>query len=102
MKHTITAGRMRMTNKSENFKIPLITCTKKTLYLCKQEIIMATNIDIDQEKLLQIMTMKQFKSKKEAVNEAISEYLKDLLRQELLKIKGSNCWEGDLDQMRLD
>ena len=91
-----------MTNKSENFKISLITCTKKTLYLCKQKIIMATNIDIDQEKLLQIMTMKQFKSKKEAVNEAISEYLKDLLRQELLKIKGSNCWEGDLDQMRLD
>ena len=53
---------------------------------------MATNIDIDQEKLSQIMTMKNFKSKKEAVNEAISEYLNNLLRQELLKMKGSNCW----------
>ena len=63
---------------------------------------MATNINIDQKKLSQIMTMKRFKSKKEAVNEALSEYLKDLLRQELLKIKGSNCWEGDLDQMRSD
>jgi Arc/MetJ family transcription regulator len=64
--------------------------------------IMATNIDIDQEKLSQIMTMKQFKSKKEAVNEALSEYLKNLLRQEVLTWKGSNCWEGDLDQMRTD
>ena len=63
---------------------------------------MATNIDIDQEKLSQIMSMRQFKSKKEAVNEALNEYLKDLLRQELLKMKGSNCWDGDLDQMRLD
>jgi Arc/MetJ family transcription regulator len=63
---------------------------------------MATNIDIDQEKLSQIMTMKQFKSKKEAVNEALNEYLKDLVAQELLKMKGSNVWEGDLDQMRLD
>lgn len=68
----------------------------------QKKVIMATNIDIDQEKLSQIMTMKNFKSKKEAVNEAISEYLNNLLRQELLKMKGSNCWEGDLDQMRLD
>lgn len=63
---------------------------------------MATNIDIDQEKLSQIMTMKKFKSKKEAVNEALSEYLKIIVTQELLKLKGSNVWEGDLEQMRLD
>lgn len=63
---------------------------------------MATNIDIDQEKLSQIMSMKNFKSKKEAVNEALSEYLKNLLRQEVLTWKGANFWEGDLDQMRTD
>ena len=63
---------------------------------------MATNIDIDQEKLSQIMTMKQFKSKKEAVNEALNEYLRLIIAQEILKMKGSNCWEGDLEQMRLD
>lgn len=71
--------------------------------MCKQtKYKMATNIDIDQEKLSQIMTMKHFKSKKEAVNEALSEYLKIIVAQELLKLKGSNVWEGDLDQMRLD
>jgi len=63
---------------------------------------MATNIDIDQEKLAQIMSMKQFKTKKEAVNEALNEYLKNLLRQQVLSWKGSNAWEGDLKQMRLD
>jgi Arc/MetJ family transcription regulator len=63
---------------------------------------MATNIDIDQEKLSQIMTMKQFKTKKEAVNEALNEYLKIIISEELLKLKGSNVWEGDLNQMRLD
>ena len=35
---------------------------------------MATNIDIGQEKLAQKMSMKQFKTKKEAVNEALNEY----------------------------
>ena len=50
----------------------------------------------------QIITMKNFKSKKEAVNEALSEYLKDLLRQEVLTWKGTDFWQGDLDQMRTD
>ena len=63
---------------------------------------MATNIDINQEKLSQIMTMMQFKTKKEAVNEALDEYLKILVSRELLKMKGSNVWQGDLEQMRLD
>ena len=63
---------------------------------------MATNVDIDQEKLSQIMTMRQFKSKKEAINEALNQYLKNIVTQELLKMKGSNVWEGDLEQMRLD
>lgn len=63
---------------------------------------MATNIDIDQEKLAQIMSMKQFKTKKEAVNEALNEYLRNLLRQPVLTWKGSNAWEGDLEQMRSD
>ena len=71
--------------------------------MCEFKIkIMATNVDIDQEKLSQIMSMKQFKSKKEAINEALSAYLKNLVIQELLKMKGTNAWEGDLEQMRLD
>jgi Arc/MetJ family transcription regulator len=63
---------------------------------------MSTNIDIDQEKLSKIMEMKQFKTKKEAVNAAIGEYLKVLICQELIELKGSQIWQGDLEQMRLD
>jgi Arc/MetJ family transcription regulator len=63
---------------------------------------MSTNIDIDQEKLSEIMAMKQFKTKKEAVNAAIGEYLKALICQELVELKGSQIWQGDLEQMRLD
>ena len=58
--------------------------------------------EIDQEKLLQIMELRKLGSKEEAVNEALNEYLKNLIRQEVLKMKGTNCWEGDLEQMRLD
>jgi Arc/MetJ family transcription regulator len=62
---------------------------------------MVTNIDIDQEKLKTIMEFKKFKSKKEAVNEALSEYVRMIARQELLKMRGKG-WEGDLDEMRRD
>jgi Arc/MetJ family transcription regulator len=61
-----------------------------------------TNIDIDQEKLPSIMELMKFKSKKEAVNKALEEYLRILAARELLKMRGTNCWEGDLDQMRID
>ena len=49
-----------------------------------------------------MMSMKQFKTKKETVNQALNEYLRIIMSQELLKMKGSNVWEGDLEQMRLD
>ena len=63
---------------------------------------MTTNIDIDQDKLKAIMELKKFKSKKEAVNEALTDYLKNLNRREVLKWRGSNTWEGDLNIMRED
>lgn len=74
---------------------------KKIVYLLKQNN-KTKAMKIDQVILSQIMTMRPFKSKKEAINEALSEYLKNLLRQEVLKMKGTNCWEGNLEQMRID
>lgn len=46
---------------------------------------MRTKIDIDQEKLSLIMLLKQFKTKKEAVNKALDWYLNILLQQNELK-----------------
>ncbi|OYU66168.1 MAG: DUF2191 domain-containing protein [Cytophagaceae bacterium BCCC1] len=75
---------------------------KKGYFRTKNFKKMAINIDINQEKLAEIMSFKQFKSKKQAVNTALDEYLKILVGKELLKLEGSNAWEGDLDKMRLD
>lgn len=63
---------------------------------------MLTHIDIDQEKVDEIMSLKNFKTKKEAVNTAIEEYLKSIRRMEVLKWKGTDFWEGDLNEMRAD
>ena len=61
---------------------------------------MATNIDATV--LLQIMAIKPFKSKKEAVNEALNSYLRQLQSQQALQLKGTKIWEGNLNEMRRD
>jgi Arc/MetJ family transcription regulator len=72
-------------------------------YFCAEELqTMATNIDIDNRTLAEIMEMKRFKSKKEAVNEALGSYLRQLRQQQALRLKGTNIWEGNLDEMRRD
>lgn len=63
---------------------------------------MLTNIDIDQKKVAEVMSLLNIKTKKEAVDKALENYLRILSAQELLKMKGSNIWEGDLGQMRMD
>lgn len=64
---------------------------------------MRTNIDIDDELLWEAMALTGAKTKKQAVNEA----LRDQVRQRraiksLLSLKGKVEWEGDLDAMRRD
>lgn len=63
---------------------------------------MATNIDLDDNALKQIMEIKRFSSKKEAVNEALNNYLRQLRQQQALQLKGSKIWEGSLNEMRRD
>jgi Arc/MetJ family transcription regulator len=63
---------------------------------------MATNIDLDNQILGKIMELRRFKSKKEAVNEALNNYLRQLRQQQALGLKGTKIWEGNLDEMRQD
>lgn len=59
---------------------------------------MRTNID---EKYMETaLKYSGFKSKKEIVNQAMQKYSKYLLRLEMLKLQGSDIWEGDLEKMR--
>jgi Arc/MetJ family transcription regulator len=73
---------------------------KKFNIFVQRIIEMLTNIDIDQEKIAGIMAKRNFKSKKEVVDKALELLLKQITREEILKWKGSDAWEGDLDEMR--
>jgi Arc/MetJ family transcription regulator len=63
---------------------------------------MLTNIDIDQKKIAEIMSITKIKTKKEAVDKALEAFLKVVSAQEILKMKGSNIWEGDLNEIRAE
>jgi Arc/MetJ family transcription regulator len=61
---------------------------------------MRTNIDIDNNLLNRVLELSRAKTKKEAVENALKEYLRILSQKELLSLRGKVKWEGDLDEMR--
>jgi len=63
---------------------------------------MKTHIELDDQLLEQVFRLGGFATKKAAVNTALAEYVKLLLRRELLNLRGKIRWEGDLNEMRAD
>jgi Arc/MetJ family transcription regulator len=61
---------------------------------------MRTNIDINEDLLSKVLQLSNAKTKKEAIDQALQNYLRILSQKELLKLKGKVKWEGDLDEMR--
>jgi Arc/MetJ family transcription regulator len=61
---------------------------------------MRTNIDLDDKLINDVMQLSNAKTKKEAITEALRNYLRILSQKELLKLRGKVKWEGDLDEMR--
>jgi len=61
---------------------------------------MRTHIELDDALLSQVVQLGHFPSKKAAVNAALAEYVKLLMRKQLLELRGKVRWEGDLDQLR--
>ena len=61
---------------------------------------MRTNIDVNEELLNKVLELSKLKTKKEAVDQALQNYLRILSQKELLKLRGKVKWEGDLDEMR--
>ena len=59
-----------------------------------------TNIDLNDKLVKEGLTMTHYKTKKELVNHALEEFVKKVKRKGILKFMGSNCWEGNLDEMR--
>lgn len=63
---------------------------------------MRTNIELDDALVSEAMILTKFRTKKEMVNFALEALIKKMKKQELAALWGSNIWEGDLDQMRID
>jgi Arc/MetJ family transcription regulator len=59
-----------------------------------------TNIDLDDKLVKQGLTMTHYKTKKELVNHALEEFVRKIRRKGILRLMGSNCWEGNLSEMR--
>lgn len=71
------------------------------LFLCiKFQVIMRTNIEIDEKLMDEILQKTSIKTKKEAVDTALREFLRKIKLQELADLRGKIKWEGSLEEMR--
>lgn len=61
---------------------------------------MKTHMDIDAELLAQAMDAGGHRTKRDAVNTALREYINLRRRLELLALSGKIRWHGDLEQLR--
>ncbi len=58
---------------------------------------MATNLNIDQELLREAVEMGHHKTKREAVNMALKEYVQKRKQMGIVKLFGTLDWDGDYD-----
>lgn len=61
---------------------------------------MRTNIEIDEKLMEEILQKTSIKTKKEAVDIALREFLRKIKLQELADLRGKMKWEGNLEEMR--
>jgi Arc/MetJ family transcription regulator len=61
---------------------------------------MRTNIEIDEKLMNEILQKTSIKTKKEAVDTALREFLRKIKLQELAELRGKIKWEGNLEEMR--
>lgn len=63
---------------------------------------MRTTIEIDQKLIEEILERTNIKTKKEAVDLALREFLRLIKMKELSEMAGKIDWSADLDVMRTD
>jgi Arc/MetJ family transcription regulator len=61
---------------------------------------MRTNIEIDDELMNKAFKYSKLKTKKEIINEALTEYVRYQMWLKLLSLQGKVKWIGNLDKMR--
>lgn len=67
-----------------------------------EEIVMGTrtNIVLDEKLVEEVKSLTSLRTKKEVVDLALHELLKQLRRKKLLAMRHEGLWQGDLDQSR--
>jgi len=70
------------------------------VFLCVKGRIMRTNIEINDDLLAQVIELSGAKTKREAIELALKNWVHTLLLQKLEEIRGPGAWEGNLDEMR--
>ncbi len=63
---------------------------------------MRTNIEIDDKLMAKVMKKGRFKTKREAVEQTMRQFLQVEAQRDIIKYRGKLKWEGDLDAMRRD
>jgi Arc/MetJ family transcription regulator len=61
---------------------------------------MRTNVDLDDTLVNQAMKISGINTKKAVLNMVLKEYIKKNNLKRILKYRGSNIWEGNLEEMR--
>ena len=63
---------------------------------------MRTNIEIDDKLMKETLRVTGLKTKREAVELALTELVRIRKQADVKKLRGLFHWEGDLEKMRLD
>jgi Arc/MetJ family transcription regulator len=61
---------------------------------------MRTNVDLDETLVKEAMKISGIATKKAVLNMALKEYVRKNNLKKILKYRGSNIWEGNLEEMR--
>lgn len=61
---------------------------------------MRTNVDLDETLVTQAMKISGINTKRAVLNMVLKEYIRKNNLKRILKYKGSNVWEGNLEEMR--
>ncbi|MDR1929100.1 MAG: type II toxin-antitoxin system VapB family antitoxin [Treponema sp.] len=61
---------------------------------------MRTNVDLDDILVKEAMKISGMHTKKAVLNMVLKEYIRKNNLKKILKYRGSNIWEGNLEEMR--
>ncbi len=61
---------------------------------------MRTNIELDDTLVKEAMDLSGMTTKKAVINLALEEYIRAYTRKKIVKYRGKNIWEGNLEEMR--